>query len=209
MESGSASPLRLWAVLYNEETPGGASRIQTRSDRKTSPSQQPPLLSPSLSVLWRGHFHSAFSPQASAGLRAMRLPPGWKCQCVWKTAVLQPFWMEEHEGRRLSPRHVKPQNTEGGTVLCFCSCLGFDNWLCLHCSLQALASGHSSTGWGSGESGERGCLCLWGFSAETCLHQNSLTLTPAYYQGLWAGFMWYSRNFTIRNLITQSLLCCW
>lgn len=46
VESGSVFPLCLGAVVYNEQVPQGVSRIQTRSDRKTSPSQLPPLLSP-------------------------------------------------------------------------------------------------------------------------------------------------------------------
>lgn len=46
VESGSVFPLCLGAVVYNEQVPQGVSRIQTRSDRKTSLSQLPPLLSP-------------------------------------------------------------------------------------------------------------------------------------------------------------------
>lgn len=81
---------------------------------------------------------------------------------------------QEREGERLSPHHVKAENTEGDAVLCFSACLGFGNWLCLRCSLQVLAGGHSSVGrrwaWGWG------AVCLRGFSAETGLHHHSLTL---------------------------------
>lgn len=49
VESGSESG---FAVVYNEEVPGGGSRVQTRSDRKTSPSQKPPFLSPLTSLLF-------------------------------------------------------------------------------------------------------------------------------------------------------------
>lgn len=100
------SPLCLWAVVSNEQVPQRASRIQTRSDRKTSPSQQPPLpsplapllraLSPSLSCLQLGPVHSALSGAS--------LPPRWRCQCVWETAALQLIWKQSQNKARAQGR---------------------------------------------------------------------------------------------------------
>lgn len=124
VESGSVFPSCLWTVVYNE-VPRGASWIQTRSDRKTTPSQQPPLLSPltcllsalspSLSGLWLSHLHSAFSLQASIGpwvpMAHVCRPGGnvsvferqWRCnQSEWN-----PKAQQERDGDRLSPYHIK------------------------------------------------------------------------------------------------------
>lgn len=141
-----------------------ASRIQTRSDRKTSQSQQPPLpspltrllsaLSPSLSGLWLVHLYSVFSLEASMGLW---VPLAHVCCPGGNVSVFErqrrcdqsewnPKAQQERNGDRLSPYHVKTKNTRGYAVLCFCGCLDFGNWLFLRCSLQALAGGHRSVG---------------------------------------------------------------
>lgn len=127
VESGSALPLCLRAVVYNEEVPGGASRIQTRSDRKTRPSQRPPLpsphtsllcaLPPSLSRLLLGHLRAAPSPQASEGswvrgpsAAAVEMSADLK-QRRCNQSEWNPKTQQEHERDRLSPHHVKTENT--------------------------------------------------------------------------------------------------
>lgn len=157
-----ASELRFIMKKFQGEQ---ASRVQTRSDRKTCLSQKPPLLSsfyaspfcslsPSLSGLWLIHLHSVFSLQASMG---PWVPVVDVCRPGGNVSVFErqrrcdqskwnPKAQQERNGDRLSPYHVKTKNTRGYTVLCFCGCLDFGNWLFLRCSLQALAGGHRTVG---------------------------------------------------------------
>lgn len=121
-------------MVYNEEVPGGTNPIQTRSDRKIGPSQQPPLLSPLPSFLLALHLHLWLGP---SGVRAVHIRLEMSVCLRESGAAMYP--VEEHERHSLSPHHEQAQNTEGDTVLCFCGCLD-----CLGCSLQALAGVHSS-----------------------------------------------------------------
>lgn len=175
VESGSAFPLCLWAVVYNEEVPGGAGRIQTRSDRKTSPSQPAsPPVSPYIPPFCSLSLHlylvcGSVTFTLLSLLRPLRTQ-GSKRRMSAANSEWNPKTQQEHEGDWLSPHHVKTKNTGGDTVLCFCGCLDFGNWLCLRCSLQQLAGGHSRMGRRGG-----GDACLRGFSKETGLHHHSLT----------------------------------
>lgn len=143
---------------YNEQFPKRANWIQTRSDRKTSPSQPPPLLSP------------------------ITLTPRWSCFILsqaWSSLLLNMSeclqkWVE---------RNPKPEHWVRGalTVSTSCKsenkgrrwCVCFPIDIGLQCSLQALAGGHRSkqeADWGDRK----------GFNKETGPHHHSLTLAPAY-----------------------------
>lgn len=147
---------RFPSVVYNEEVPGGTSRIQTRSDRKARPSQQPPLLSLLTSSsllslrLYLGcssvTFTLLFLPGCLRARGSERRTSVFERQRRCNQSEWNPKTQQKRKGDRLSPHHVQTENTEGEAVLCFCGCLDFGNRLRLRCSLQALAGGHSSMG---------------------------------------------------------------
>lgn len=155
---------------YNEQFLKGANWIQTRSDRKTSPSQPPPLLSPITPTPWRSSF--ILSPAWSSLLLSPWVLDMSECLRKWAERNPKPeHWVR---GALTVSTSCKSENT-GRRWCCvrFPACLGFSNWHGLQCCLQALAGGHRSeqeAGWGD---------CK-GFNKETGLHHHSLTLTSAY-----------------------------